>query len=211
MRRSIIILGLAPALAITACAATPTDRPAKGLASVNVPVISRADYALDLSSPDGTVTGAEAARLDGWFRSMQLGYGDRVYVDGPSGFAARDDVARIAGQYGMLVSVGTPLTTGPVAPGMVRVVVTRTSASVPACPNWSKPSTPNYDNASMSNYGCAINGNMAAMIANPEDLVYGREGSGVGDTLTSSKAVEQYRKAVPTGQQGLKDISTKGN
>ena len=49
------------------------------------------------------------------------------------------------------------------------------------------------------------------MIANPEDLVHGREGSGVSDTITSSKAVDQYRKAPPTGQQGLKEISTKGN
>jgi pilus assembly protein CpaD len=48
------------------------------------------------------------------------------------------------------------------------------------------------------------------MVANPQDLVSGREGNGVGDTMTASKAVEQYRKAVPTGQQGLKDISTKG-
>jgi len=63
----------------------------------------------------------------------------------------------------------------------------------------------------MSNYGCALNSNMAAMIANPQDLVSGREGSGVGDTVTAFKAVEQYRKAIPTGQQGLKDISTKGN
>ena len=210
MSRSIILIGLASALAAAPAAAAPGDRPAKGLTSVNVPVITRADYALDLASPDGTVSGPEAARLDGWFRSMQLGYGDRVYVDSPLGYVARDDVARIAGQYGMLVSLGAPMTAGPVPQGMVRVVVTRTSASVPGCPNWSKASTPNFDNASMSNYGCATNSNMAAMIANPEDLVFGREGSGVSDTNTSSKAVEQYRKAVPTGQQGLKDISTKG-
>ena len=63
----------------------------------------------------------------------------------------------------------------------------------------------------MSNFGCGVNSNMAAMIANPQDLVSGREGSGVGDSFTASKAVEQYRKASPTGQQGLKDISTKGN
>ena len=142
---------------------------------------------------------------------MQLGYGDTVYVDSPLGYDARDDVARIAGRYGMLVSLGAPMTAGAVPVGMVRVVVTRTTASVPNCPNWSKPSTPNFDDSSMSNYGCATNSNMAAMIANPEDLVHGREGSGVSDSTTSSKAVDQYRKALPTGQGGLKEISTKGN
>jgi pilus assembly protein CpaD len=61
----------------------------------------------------------------------------------------------------------------------------------------------------MSNYGCAVNANLAAMVANPEDLVHGREGSGVGDARTATKAVETYRNATPTGTQGLKDISTK--
>ncbi len=210
MSRSIILLGAVSMLA--ACQTTaPTDRPAKGLSSVNVPIVTRADYALDLSAPDGSLSPSEAARLDGWFRSMVLGYGDMIYVDGSTGYSVRDDVARVAGQYGMLVSLGAPMTPGPVPQGMVRVVVARTSASVPACPNWSKASTPNFDNASMSNFGCGVNSNLAAMVANPQDLVSGREGSGVGDTLTASKAVEQYRKAVPTGQQGLKDITTKGN
>ena len=209
MNRSIILLGLVSVLG--ACQTTaPTDRPAKGLSSVNVPIVTRADYMLDLSAPDGSLSPSEAVRLDGWFRSMVLGYGDTIYVDGATGYDARDDVARLAGQYGMLVSLGAPMTAGPVPQGMIRVVVARTQASVPGCPNWSKASTPNFDNAAMSNFGCGVNSNLAAMVANPQDLVSGREGSGVGDTITASKAVEQYRRAIPTGQQGLKDISTKG-
>ena len=210
MSRSLILIGAVAALG--ACQTTaPTDRPAKGLSSVNVPVVTRADYALDLAAPDGSLSASEAARLDGWFRSMVLGYGDMIYVDGATGYSVRDDVARVAGEYGMLVSLGAPMTPGPVPQGMVRVVVARSSASVPGCPNWSKASTPNFYNASMSNFGCGVNSNLAAMVANPQDLVSGREGSGLGDTVTTFKAVEQYRKAVPTGQQGLKDITTKGN
>ncbi len=210
MNRSITLFGLVAMLG--ACNTTaPTDRPAKGVSSVNVPVVTRADYALDLSAPDGTLSPSEAARLNSWFGSMVLGYGDMVYIDGATGYDARDDIARVAGQYGMLVSPGAPMTPGAVPQGMVRVVVARTTATVPGCPNWSKASTPNFDNAQMSNFGCGVNSNLAAMVANPQDLVSGREGSGVGDTLTASKAVEQYRKAVPTGQKGLQDITTKGN
>jgi pilus assembly protein CpaD len=61
----------------------------------------------------------------------------------------------------------------------------------------------------MSNFGCAVNGNLAAMVANPEDLIHGQDDNGVGDTRTATKAVESYRKAVPTGAAGLQDISTK--
>lgn len=210
MSRPILLLGIVSTLAACQTPAEAVDRPAKGVSSVNVPVVTRAEYAVDLSAPDGSLSSPEAARLDGWFRSMDLGYGDTVYIDGASGYAARDDVARIAGQYGMLVALGAPVTAGAVPQGMVRVVVTRTKASVPGCPNWSKASTPNFDDASMSNFGCGLNSNLAAMVANPQDLVHGREGSGVTDTVTSTKAVDSYRKAVPTGQGGLQDISTKG-
>jgi pilus assembly protein CpaD len=207
MRRSIALLALATAL--TGCV-TP-DPESRGVASINVPVVSRADYALDLAAPGGSLPSSEAGRLDGWFRSLQLGYGDSIYVDGPDAYGAKADVARVAGQYGLLVSNGAPVTAGAIQPGTVRVVVSRARASVPGCPNWSVPSQPNFENATMSNFGCAVNSNLAAMVADPVDLVHGREGSGVGDTHTASKAVETYRNAAPTGKAGLKDISTKGN
>lgn len=208
MNRSLMLIGLASAIA--ACQ-TPAalDNPARSVDSVNVPVVTRADYALDLYAPDGSLSSTEAARLDGWFRSMGLSYGDVVYIDGPGGNDARNDVARVAGQYGLLVASGAPTSAGLVPQGMVRVVVARTVASVPGCPNWSRPSQPTFEHESMSNYGCGVNSNMAAMVANPQDLVHGREGSGVGDTITAVRAVDSYRKAVPTGQGGLQDISTK--
>ncbi len=120
-----------------------------------------------------------------------------------------DQVARIAGQYGMLVSDGAPVTTGVVQPGAVRVVVSRRRAEVPGCPNWSVPAQPNFQNRSMSNYGCALNSNLAMQVANPEDLLHGREGSGVGDAMTGAKAIQFYRRSEPTGAKGLQDISTK--
>jgi pilus assembly protein CpaD len=46
------------------------------------------------------------------------------------------------------------------------------------------------------------------MVANPEDLVHGREGSGVGDSMTTTRAIRAYREAVPTGTQGLQDVNT---
>ena len=54
----------------------------------------------------------------------------------------------------------------------------------------------------MSNYGCAVNSNIAAMVANPQDLVHGREGSGVGRCRTAAKAVESYRKDAADREQG---------
>ena len=199
------------ASAITACNHMPNDLPDRGVEPVNVPVVERADYVFDAAAPGGSLPAEEAARLDGWFRGVGLGYGDTIYVDGDYSGAARADVARIAGQYGMLVSAGSPVTAGGVAPGTVRVVVSRARASVPNCPNWSVPAQPNYNNRTMSNFGCSVNSNLAAMVANPTDLVHGREGSGISDTTRAAKAIDLYRKTEPTGKQGLEDITTKGN
>jgi pilus assembly protein CpaD len=163
----------------------------------------------DAAAPVGSLDPSEAARLDGWFRGLELGYGDVISVDGVDSAAARADVARIAGRYGLLVSDGAPVTAGAIPPGAVRVVVSRTRASVPGCPNWSKASNPNFNNELMSNYGCAVNGNLAAMVANPGDLVSGRESLGV-DAATGTRAIQSYRAQKPTGEGGLKDISTKG-
>ena len=197
------------AAALSACQHTPYDLPDRGLEAVNVPVVTRSDYALDVAAPGGSLPSSEASRLDSWFRSMRLGYGDTVHVDGPGAYAVRDDVARVAGQYGLLLSTGTPVTQGAIPEGSVRVVVSRTRADVPGCPNWSVPSNPNYNNRTMSNHGCAVNSNLAAMVANPEDLVHGREGDAVVDAVTAGRGVTLYRTTTPTGKEGLQDISTK--
>jgi pilus assembly protein CpaD len=205
-RKSALIL---VAAALTACQHVPYDQPDRGVQSVNVPVVTRSDFALDVAAPGGSLPSSEAARLDDWFRSLQLSYGDTVHVDGPYSEAARNDVARVAGQYGLLLSNGAPVTQGLIPPGSVRVVVSRTRAEVPNCPNWSEPATPNFNNRSMSNFGCAVNSNYAAMIANPEDLIHGREGDPYVDAAAASRGIGLYYSTPPTGKKGLQDISTK--
>lgn len=185
------------------------DRPGRGLAALNEPVVSRSDYVFDAAAPGGMLPATEAARLDGWFRGLELGYGDVISVDGVDSAAARDDVARVAGRYGLLLANGAPLTPGVIPPGAVRVIVTRTRANVPNCPNWG-PSGPNYSNELMGNFGCGVNANLAAMIANPNDLISGRE-SATNDATVSNKAIETYRNRKPVGADGLQQVSTKGN
>jgi pilus assembly protein CpaD len=204
-RKSALII---VAAALSACQHVPQDLPDRGLESVNVPFVHRSDYALDVAAPDGSLSSAERARLDAWFRSLQLGYGDSIYVDGAYSDGARGDVARVAGQYGMLISSGAPVTQGSIPPGSVRVVVSRTRAEVPNCPNWSVPAQPNYNNRTMSNFGCGVNSNLATMVANPEDLIHGREGDPYVDAAAASRGVGVYYSTPPTGKKGLQDVKT---
>ena len=185
----------------------------RGVESVHQPVVSRADYGLDVwTGPDGLAPG-DAARLAGWFESLQLGYGDSVAID--MGGAAdtsgvRQVVAEAAARYGVLVKETAPLTQGEIPQGAVRVVVSRLKATVPGCPDWSRSSLASMTGHMTSNYGCATNGNLAAMIADPEDLIRGKTGSASVDAATSGKAIDAYRKSAPTGTGGLKTEAAGG-
>jgi len=210
MRSKFLLIALGSALA--GCQTGPqTDEPRMGLAAVNVPVVSSEDFVFDAPAPGGSLAPGEGDRLNGWFQGLGLGYGDTVYVDGGYAPAARGQVASIAGRYGMMVTPGAPVTAGAVQAGSLRVVVARRRASVPGCPNWSYRSQPDWDNKTMSNYGCSVNSAIAAMVANPEDLLHGREGAAVLDSRTATRAVEMYRSKPPTGAGGLQAVSPKGN
>ena len=208
MRSKFLLIALGSVLAGCQTTGQP-DKPAMGASPVNVPVVSSTDYVFDAAAPGGSLAPGESDRLNGWFQGLGLGYGDTIYVDGSNVSGARSEVATVAGRYGMLVTAGAPVTAGAVHPGSVRVIVARRRAFVPGCPNWSRPSQPDWNNQTTSNYGCAVNSNLSAMIANPEDLVHGRD-SGAMDTLAATKAVEMYRSKPPTGQGGLQDVSPKG-
>jgi pilus assembly protein CpaD len=210
--RSKLGLVLIASAALAGCSyhASQGDLPDRGVEAVNVPVVTRADYVFDAAAPGGTLAPAEKARLDAWFRGLDLGYGDSIYVDAPYADAARYEVAQVAGNYGMLVQPGAPVTAGAVPGGSVRVIVSRARAEVPGCPNWSRPAQPNYNNRMLSNFGCGVNSDLAMQVANPEDLIHGREGTNVGNNTTGTKAVILYKATPPSGSKGLQSVSVKG-
>ena len=204
-----LIAGLSAALAgCGASTGSPIASASRGLESVNQPVVQRTDYVFDVNASPSGLAGAERQRLDGWFRSLGLGYGDKVWVDdSDENGAVRDSIARVAADYGILLSNGTPITPGGVQSGQVRVIVSRSTAHVPDCPSLERsgpsPSSPNY--------GCATNSNLAAMIADPSDLVLGQEGVGTADVNTTAKAIKVYREKAPSGGAGLGGPSAGGN
>jgi len=209
MRARSIATGLFPALLLlSGCAGTQN----RGLESVHQPVVSRTSYVFDVATtPDGLAAG-EQQRLAGWMASLRVGYGDAVAVETSDGYgtAVRDAVAAETERYGLMLSNDVPLADSAVLPGTARIVVTRMSARVPGCPDFSRVRSPEFESNTSSNQGCAINSNLAAMVANPGDLVRGQVGRAITDQATSNRAIDIYRKAVPTGAGGttLKTEST---
>lgn len=187
---------------------TPLSNP--GIASVNQPVVQQTDYVFDVATRGDGISGAELGRLGAWFDSLDLGYGDRISVDEGSGYGAdraRSDIGRLAGTYGLMLSEGAPVTAGNVQPGSVRVIVSRAVASVPGCPIYDPLETGERHQTS-TNYGCASNTNLAAMVADPNDLVLGQSHNRPIDAATATKAIKTYRDKVPTGSGDLKSETT---
>jgi type IV pilus biogenesis protein CpaD/CtpE len=77
-------------------------------------------------------------------------------------------------------------------------VVSATKAEVPGCPDWSSQKK-NSTNITDANYGCSINSNLAAMIADPQDLLRGR--SAPPSTEGHIRAIKSWRETAPTGKQ----------
>ena len=170
------------------------------------------DYAFDAAAPDGSLPPSEAARLDGWFRSLHLGYGDSIYVDGAYADAARDDVARVAGHYGLLLSNGAPVTAGRGPAGHRSAWSSAaTRAEVPNCPNWSDAVAAQLRQP--QHVQLRLRGELATSrrwSPIPRTWSTAAKASGVVDAATATQG-GRSRTATPRrpGKKGLKDISTK--
>lgn len=197
------------ALALSACAGTSTNR---SFYPQHQAVVTHASYDLDLiSGPDG-LSLAELKRLNGWFDAMGLRYGDQVSVDDPLASATtRQQIAALLGARGLTLSPRPALLQASLNAGTVRVSFTRATATVPGCPDWSSNSETNEKNALHPNFGCAVNSNLAAMVANPDDLIRGAT-TNSNPVATSDKAIAAYREAKPTGNGNtVKATTTKGS
>lgn len=210
-RAAATALAVSLAAGLGACT-TGTEPTNASLNSVNQPVVSRNNFSLDLQASSGGLTVPEQGRLADWFETLDVGYGDRISIDDPmTSPAVRSDVAAVASRYGLLIEQGAPVTVGYIDPGNVRIVVTRSTAHVPNCPDWSDRNSSNLGNNTSPNFGCAVNSNFAAMVANPEHLLEGAAGSGDTVVMSSTKAIQTYRNQEPSGAGGLPTVSSQGD
>ena len=201
-----LALALTLGLGLAGCGGMPTNT---ALYSVKQPVVERTNMTLDVTTTTAGLPISEQQRINGWFETMDLRYGDRVAIENPSQNPAVTNAVRdLAARYGLMLSNTAPVTPGFIQPGQARVVITRATASVPGCPDWSAKSDMNYGNGLSPNYGCAVNSNLAAMVADPQDLLEGKKGTGETVIATSNKAISTYREMEPTGKAGLKDAGT---
>jgi pilus assembly protein CpaD len=145
----------------------------------------------DLQVPaSGSLSAAEIAGLDGFLARHQVGYGDDVTVIA----AANRNHAPLTEYLHKQGIDAHPIAANgiDVPTGGLRLLVERYVVIPPNCPDWSKPSRTDYGNTPMSNMGCANATNLGLMLADPRDLLQGRQ-PGAADGTASAAAVQRYR------------------
>lgn len=181
-----------------------------GLEPAHAPVVGTAEYVADFQTSEWGLAPGEAARIEHWFGSLALTSSDRISISNIAAYdnqGASEIIRGLASRHGVTAET---LSSPDVPAGSIRVHVARRGASVPGCPDWSRPSQPEFGAANMSNHGCAINANLAAMIADPNDLLHGKSAD-LSDPASASKAIKTYRTKAPTGAGALKAETTKGD
>jgi pilus assembly protein CpaD len=212
--RRAALIGACAAGALLIAAPSSARKAERGVEPAHQPVVARSDFIFDVSGGrDGALDPVEARRLSAWFDALDLRYGDHVTLAGTAGYdmaALRMAVSEIVARHGLLTEGDAPVTAGDPPAGSLRVVISRSTVSVPGCPSWRDKSQTDLVGGLADNYGCAMATNLAAMIADPQDLVTGRETQSDLRAATSNRAIQAYRNKEPSGAGGLQAMSAGG-
>lgn len=118
-------------------------------------------------------------------------HGDRLVVD-----ADRETVAGLRNRYAV---TGVRVLQAPGVPPVpadqpYRATFARLVVTSPACGDWSRDPEDGHDNQPDPNFGCSQDANLARMVADPHDLIAGREPDDGYQTDADTFAVRAYRQ-----------------
>jgi pilus assembly protein CpaD len=200
---------LAMATALAGCN-SPSGYANRSLESIRQPVVESSQHIFDLTTYGGDISPAELARLGEWADAIGMRSSDQIALEDGSLYSSGSALTAIRGELakrGASISGVVSNAASTLGSGMMRLRLTRSIAHVPDCPVWSSRYTADPYNSTSSNYGCATNSNLAAMVANPNDLVRGQSAKD-DNTQHGVRAITTYRKKELTGAGELKENAT---
>jgi pilus assembly protein CpaD len=191
---------VALALALSACASAPSD----GMLATT-PTEQWTDKVQVVAHPDAIRLGVhangpsanQAAALSDFVTRWMQAEGGVIQVQAPTGASPR----MISGVYQLLTAQGAPPSAVKLSsydpgeqPGAPIVVgFERYEAITPRCGLEWENLTRTAANQAHSNFGCAVSANMAAQVANPEDLIRPRTSTLV-DAQRRTTVLDRYRR-----------------
>ncbi|PLX37962.1 MAG: pilus assembly protein [Hyphomicrobiales bacterium] len=201
------------AVALSACRKDPVitgSVPTDGYKTRHPIIISEAPEVLDI--PVGAHTRVLSSDLAG----VVVAFADRARKRGDGGIeiqvpsGANNDTAAMyvarqvrstlinAGIRSDMIQSFTYRTDAPEAAAPIRLQYVGLKASVGQCGIWRDNLAANFENSSYSEFGCATQSNLAAMVANPADLLHPRAMT-PSDPMRRATVLEKYAKGEKTG------------
>lgn len=172
----------------------------------------RLTHTVRFEAGDAALSEAQARNLAQFLKESQVGYRDEIWIDagdGPLAAERRRALANRLESFGLTVA-DAQLAYG-AAPGgnEARLVVGRYMVTPPECPDWRKPADlRDYTNTPSSNLGCATATNLGLMVADPHDLIKGRDYGGP-DAEQASQAVRTFREG--NVEEAESTVTTEGS
>lgn len=210
-RRVALLRTVAPLIAAGLLAACANQRDSVVVGSIpddyrtNHPiVIAEKEQVLDLAvgASDRGATAQQKATLEGFLSGYDRSASPVLKIYAPKGsgnaIAAADaakDFATIAKKNGVPASrvmVTSYQATPEETAAPVRVAFTAVKAQTNKCGRWPKDVLDTAENKHYANFGCSYQNNVAAQIANPNDLLGPRKPSPI-DAENRSRVIDDYR------------------
>ncbi|MDW3205284.1 MAG: CpaD family pilus assembly lipoprotein [Alphaproteobacteria bacterium] len=132
-------------------------------------------------------------------------YGDRLVVTAPA--ETRESLRRRLAATGVRVLPAPEGETGPNKP--YRATFVRLIVTPPSCGDWSDEA--DFDNKPDAHWGCSQTSNLARMVADPNDLLAGRETIGPQGTAADILAIRAYRQRTIKWVPDPADAATVGD
>ena len=161
-------------------------------------------------SPAGLAP-ADTAHFDDFVSGYQAHGNGKIVISAPAGALANAEVTWIADHINAMgVSRDQILVANrDAAPGDGQVELNYVSyqANTAPCGDWSENLAYTMDNKTASNLGCAVQHNIAAMVADPRDLM-GPRPMGGADADRRATVITNYEKGAPTAATKTADQSS---
>jgi pilus assembly protein CpaD len=166
--------------------------------------VAKGPVKFDVPTDKGALNTQQKDVIVRFAQQAKSNYASTVHVRRPSGggrgAAVASAIERILIKQGLPNSMIVQGTYPGDAHAPVVVSYIRTWAVTQECGNWDEDLAITYSNAGYDNFGCSVQNNVAAMVANPNDLVMPRT-EDPSDPMRRSTVLNKYREGVPTNTQ----------
>ncbi len=189
-----VLFACCAGLALSACMSAPFSPSHVASPDIHRPVVTQENARLDLS-PYGDVGPADGPAIAAFLREYrEAGHGPLVVYapPGADGAATADSVIALARDMGVaLPDVALGVSAGDFG-SPFHLSFTRYRAHAPECGRVWPSLSQTARSETYHNFGCAQNANLAAMIADPADLVWPREMT-PADAQRRTNVLQLYR------------------